>query len=188
MKQSESHEVLGYFYCDRDHPNHQNATSILSSLVRQLAIGPKKLIQRSIVDIYNEKRRIAFASGGLKLEECQGALTSLVTVYSQATLVVDALDECDNATRSTVIDVLYRLVRESPNPIKVFASSRPKRGIAYRFKDVLALNIKATDNLEDIKMHVKYALSNSSLDWQHEIGSDLRKKICETLVEQSEGM
>ena len=159
---------------------------ILSSFVRQLStFRNTDTIPRPTVELYNQKKHTVFASGKLKLEESHKILADLFRVYTQVTLVVDALDECDKNTRSAFIDILHQLVDKSPKPLKIFISSRRDRDITHCFEKGPNLYIRAADNRDDIALFVNNEVGKF---WQEEIKSELKQLICDTLVEKSEGM
>ena len=182
-------EAFAHFYCDRNQPDRQDPTLILSSFVRQLSTSRSNdAIPRSTVQMYNQKEQTGFASGKLKLEESQAILADLIRIYPQTTLVVDALDECNRNTRSAFIKTLDKLLDESHNPLKIFISSRRDRDIQHRFEGGPNLGIRAIDNQDDIAMFVNHEIATSEGFWRDEISSDLKKLICDTLIARSEGM
>jgi hypothetical protein len=182
-------EALAYFYCDRNESARQDPELILSSFVRQLSLSRNgDAIQHSLVQLYYQKRKTGFASGKLKIEESRDILLQLVRTYPQTTLVLDALDECHKETRTQLVDILDTLVTQSPKPVKIFISSRPDQDIKHRFGCGPNVHIKATDNRDDIAKFVNEKLNNSPEYWQNSINRDLKREICETLVDKSEGM
>lgn len=181
--------MLAYFYCDRNQSDRRDPTLILNSLVRQLSVSKKDgCIQPSLVELYKQRKSTGFASGALDIEESRDILLKLIQSYPQTTLVVDALDECNKQTRTQFVDILDMLVSQSPNLVKIFLSSRPDPDIKHRFEGGPNMEIKATDNQNDISKFVVDKMDNSPPYWRSQIGPDLRKEICETLVDKSEGM
>lgn len=161
----------------------------MSSFVRQLSTSQNDdAIPLSTVHMYHQKRQNGFASGQLKLEESQTVLSDLLQIYPQITLVVDALDECDKSTRSAFIKTLDTLVDESPKPVKVFISSRRDRDIKHRFEGGPNIEIRATDNRDDIATFVSHEVTANENFWQGDISSELKELICNTLVDKSGGM
>lgn len=189
FERDQNDEAFAYFYCDRNESNRREPTLILSSFVRQLSTPRKNdAISRSIVRLYNQKRRTGFASGELSFEESQTALADLFQTYPQTTLVVDALDECDKKTRLRFMKVLYKFIAESSKPLKILISSRRDRDIKHHFEDGPDLEIRASDNRDDIAMFVNHRITTSERYWQDKISPELKNLICNTLVERSEGM
>ena len=101
---------------------------------------------------------------------------------------MDALDECDETTRSDLIKILYKFGEESVKPIKIFISSRHDRDIKYLLENGLNLEITTTDNQEDIATFVRNKLATSPQYWQELIDVELKEQILETLVNKSQEM
>lgn len=182
-------EAFAYFYCDRNQSNRQDPTLILSSFVRQLSTSRNDdAIPCSTLQMYNQKRQTAFASGRLKLEESKTILSQLFQMYPQITLVVDALDECDKMTRLGFIELLDKLIAESSKPVKILISSRRDEDIKHHFEDGPNLEIRAIDNRDDIAMFVSHEITASQKFWRFEISTALNELICNTLIDKSEGM
>lgn len=184
-----NNEAFAYFYCDRNQFERQKPASILSSFVRQLSIFQNHNgLQRSIAQLYNQKKRNGFASGKLRLEESQTVLADLFQLYPQVTLVLDALDECDRKTRSNLIGVLDNLIEKSIKPVKILISSRQDRDIKRHFETGPNLAIQAVDNQDDIEKFLNHELSVEGNFWCDEMSSELKNCICHTLLEKSRGM
>ena len=182
-------EAFAYFYCDRNEPSHRELDSILRNFVRQLStLRNTNAIPISTVAIYKENLRTGFASGKLKSKECHAILADLFEIYSQITIVLDALDECDRKTRLDFMHILDELIAQSSKPIKILISSRRDRDIRYHLKDCSNLEIRATDNRDDIAMYVNHEITAGETIWNCEISPELKSLLCITLVEKSEGM
>lgn len=186
-KKTPNNEALAYFYCDRNQSDRREPALILSSFVRQLSTSQSyDEIPSPIVKLYDQKRKAGFASEKLKLKESQALLADLFQIYSQITLVVDALDECDPKTRLDFIDILDMLAASS-TPVKILISSRGDRDIKHRLENGPNLEIR-DDNQSDIAMFVKHEITASEKFWRGEISFELKESICETLVAKSKGM
>lgn len=186
FRQLPNDEAFAYFYCDRNQTDRQDPTSILSSFVRQLSTTRNAdAIPRPTVQMYDQKRQTAFASGKLNIDESEIVLAELFQMYAQITLVVDALDECEKKTRLDFVERLDKLTANSSNPVKIFISSRRDRDIKYHFENGPSLEIRATDNRDDIAMFVSCEIQKFR---QAEVSSELQELICSTLVEKGEGM
>lgn len=185
----QNRESLAYFYCNRNEVDRQDPRLVLSSFLRQLSIlQDGHALHRSVVELYERKKLTGFMSGSLTIEETRAALIRLSEDLPHITLVLDALDECDESTRAQLMDTLDTLVHQSSNLIKIFISSRPDQDIKHHFKRRLNLAILATNNLDDIASFVNDRISNSPPYWREKISPDLKTRICDTLVANSEGM
>ncbi|KAJ9634602.1 hypothetical protein H2199_008885 [Coniosporium tulheliwenetii] len=175
-----NNEALAYFYCDRNQTSRQEPVSVLRSFVRQLSTtrtGDAML--PPLVCVYQQKKRTGFASGPLDMKECEDLLLRYVDTYPQTTLVLDALDECDQKLASILLPHLT-----SSKPIKIFISSRPDSDIKDRFEIGPNVGIQATDNQDDIAKFVAAAIE----DRRKKLSSKLKQDIVDTLLAKSLGM
>ena len=162
---------------------------MLSSLVRQLSTTRDDgTIQALIFQSYDQERQIGFASGKLKFEQSLSLLARLINIYPQVTLIIDALDECNRHTRTKLIDALDKVVLESTSLLKVFISSRPDGDIKHRFGTGPNMEIRATDNRDDIALYVNNRLGNPPWDWGQRVTPVLRAYISEVIIDKSDGM
>ena len=67
-------------------------------------------------------------------KECEQQLLEAVNLYPRTTLVLDALDECDERSRIKFMQTIDFLVNESERALKVFISSRPDGDIKHRYR------------------------------------------------------
>ena len=65
-----------------------------------------------------------------------------------ATIIIDALDECDPNRRQELLQALDEIIQKSANLIKVFVSSRDDIDIVLRLKHSPNVFIQASDNKE----------------------------------------
>ena len=182
-------EALAYFYCDRNKSDYRDPSLVLRSFIRQLSLSQSKdSIQQSAVQLYNQKLQSGFASKEISIDESHAILLDLVGKYPQVTLIVDALDECDKKTRIWFVNVLDSLVLKSLKPLKIFISSRPDRDIKSRFEGGPNVEIRATDNQDDIGKFINHEIYSSPQYWRDQVGLDLMQMICRVLVDRSQGM
>ena len=157
--------------------------------MRQLSLSQSKNgIHTSIVDLYNQEQKIGFASDKINMTEALTILLNLISTYPHTYFIVDALDECDKETRNRVIDILNFFVLESPNPVKILISSRPDQDIVYRFGHGPNVEIRATDNHDDIVKFVNQEIRESPPHWRERVDDELKRVICESLIEKSNEM
>lgn len=82
-------------------------------------------------------------------EESAEVLLQLMGEYPAVTLVIDALDEVAQEDRQELMDILSQLLRDSPNLLKIFVSSRSNYDIALHFEGCPNVYIDS-DNTGDI--------------------------------------
>lgn len=107
-------------------------------------------------------------------------LLESVNLYPKTTLVLDALDECEDC--GDLIDMIEELLSKSERPLKIFISSRDDTYIRERFKSLRNIEIQAADNQDDVKKFLDEKVKRDG--WSESV----LKKIKETLLERSEGM
>lgn len=181
-------EALAYFYCDRNQTNRRDPASVLRSFVRQLSTTRIcDAIQPSLVQLYHQKKQTGFASGILDKKECVDLLLRYVNTYPQTTLILDALDECDDRTRKQLISALEEILDCSSKPIKIFISSRPDNDIKDRFEIGPNVGIQATDNQDDIATFVKAQIREHK-SGRNKLSAKLEDEIVDTLLRKSQGM
>ncbi len=125
----------------------------------------------------------------MSFSEVRDQLRILTQKFSQTTLVLDALDECDRSTRMEVVNFLSDLVMQPSRVLRVFISSRPDSDLVAKFRVGPNLEIKAVDNEMDIVKYVEATITNANSPpyWQS-LDKELRRHVCRTLVSKSEGM
>ena len=127
-------------------------------------------------------------SGEIKVEESRNLICQLTGIHLHTTIIIDALDRCEEVSRSELIEVLDWIVQEAKNPVKILVSSRPEKDIKPRFERGPNIGIRITDNKGDIAKFVTSEIQSWSTRWWHKVSSTLKDEICETLVEKSQGM
>lgn len=161
---------------------------MLRSFIKQLSTSPDSLdIQDVLVEIYTAKRQSGFSSNQLTDSEAESLLQELMQAYSKTILVLDALDECNEKTRSALIEVFDRLTKTNPT-LKLFISSRRDDDIQYRLHKEANLGIEATDNEEDIRNFVRTRLEEDQKRRRKPLSDGLQKEITKVLFSKSAGM
>ncbi|KAG9198591.1 hypothetical protein G6514_009833 [Epicoccum nigrum] len=110
-----------YFYCSRNptEPARSDPQAILASLARQLSsTQPGKPLLQPSIDLYDEEEAKGFVSGQPRLDESLKLIMQLIELYPQTTIVLDALDECNPATRLDLLRALEHLLQHSCSLLK----------------------------------------------------------------------
>ncbi|PGH14627.1 hypothetical protein AJ79_02962 [Helicocarpus griseus UAMH5409] len=185
LKVHPNHEGFAFFYCNRNEFERRQPLPILRSFVRQLSstMNNQHSIQKRVRDYYIQGRQEA---SELTITKCRELLHEFITIYSKTTLVLDALDECEQASRSVLIEVFVHLLSQATRPVKIFISSGPEIDIRDRFEHHCNIGIRATDNHDDISSFVK-SESTRHPRWNN-MSPELRDGIIETIQQQSQGM
>jgi hypothetical protein len=117
-----------------------------------------------------------------------------ILAETSVTLIIDALDECVEDSRHTILDCLFDMVDQFPNHVKIFISSRNYRAIAERLIDgqrpVLDVNVGAQENTEDINRFIRDKVEKSSTTrfFAFNLPPPLQREIILTLQDRAHGM
>ncbi|TLD14961.1 hypothetical protein PspLS_10833 [Pyricularia sp. CBS 133598] len=185
-------ENLAYFYCMRNpaEPLRGQCDAILSSLVRQLAsTSTDSSVLAPITDTYQDALdgMTGFEDFAWTSDESSSILLELLKEYPAVTMVFDALDEVNPEDRQELMDILSELLRESPNLLKIFVSSRENYDIALHFEGSPNIYIDAQDNKGDIESFIDDRLSAAKL-LRGRLTDTLRSTIASTLLDKAHGM
>ena len=190
----ESNPCPIYFYCTRNPAEPERATpdAILRSLVRQLACSSSDgTILEPVRELYTSREENGFAAGPLTLDESTALIIELTQDRPLTTFIVDALDECDLSSRGELLDALSRILQDSCSLVKILVSSRADADIVCHFSDCPNLQIKASQNQEDIENYVhsevEYLINRKKL-LRGKVPEDLKQRIASYLREQAKGM
>lgn len=164
----------------------------MQALVKQLSTQLVDIcLPKPVVDEYNKRKSNGFGSRNLDFSECQTMLTLLLSMYPQTTIVVDALDEVDRASRQSFLEALNTIANTSKNLVKIFVSSRDDDDIVLKLKDVPNLYISTKDNMRDIERFVLREIDSSISKCKllrGEVDDQLKTQIITALLEKANGM
>ncbi|KAK1448166.1 hypothetical protein CCUS01_11910 [Colletotrichum cuscutae] len=182
----ENDEGFAHFYCDRSLVGRRDMKSILSSYIVQLLTVSrhrgrwhKKLLMFC--------KSAAASRRSLEISECERFVHDLVNTYPRSILILDALDECEQRSRTQIVSFFRALVRDSDRPVKVFISSRPETDILELMKTSSSIQISTSDNQGDIEKYIDLKLSQVGLSpvWKRQ---SVQSLVRETLLKKHGGM
>ncbi|KAJ3574775.1 hypothetical protein NPX13_g4254 [Xylaria arbuscula] len=185
LETSPNQEGFAFFYCNRNEEKRREPLFVLQSYVRQLSTTVRNpdCIRKDLQD-YCQKARANGSHLGFK--DCKVQLLESIRLYSQTTLVLDALDECEPKSRAQLLEVINYLISSSENGLKVFISSRPDRDIRNLFLKTPNITVQATDNQDDIQKFVQERIVKHG-NWR-DMSKKLRNDIVGKLFDKSQGM
>ncbi|KAG8824798.1 hypothetical protein FRC18_010442 [Serendipita sp. 400] len=192
----EDHRVA-YFYCIRDTKEQERAdpVEILRAILRQLvSLIPDELFDDDSVVKQCVKEREETKKKGEKpsapdQDQCVKWILQLTTQYS-TTIVIDALDECDNHTRHHLFKALTTIVKPQ-SLVRIFVSSRDDQDIVQHLNGRKNIRIDASKNTEDIRRFVqneiKVAIDEKRL-LRGNVKQELKELIIDKLQNSAQGM
>ncbi|PVH70870.1 hypothetical protein DL98DRAFT_660946 [Cadophora sp. DSE1049] len=181
---------VAFFYCRRD---KQDCVDVLCSLIKQLAESCEPLPGDLGAD--EHKRDTDSATKELDVEDCQRMLKDTLGCLQRVLLILDALDECDDTSRGSLLDVFDDLIqpRESGAKVKIVISSRENEDITRRLKQRDNVGISALDNGNDIKKFVNDCIDKHNEEVKKNkryfrISPEMREKITKIFADKSKAM
>lgn len=140
----------------------------------------------TLVSSIYEKRKV---SGQLTLRECSAILLKLSAGFSETTIIIDALDECNQNTRSSLLVALKDLL-DSPYLVKIFVASRDDDDLTRILAPFPGVRIGA-DNTRDIELYINSQINDRIANEELLCGNvdpKLKEFIILTLREKACGM
>lgn len=140
----------------------------------------------------DEAKREGFKPDKLSIEQCKELIQFLsILEHDPATIVIDALDECDPSRRHELLNAIDGIIQESASLVKVFLSSRDDNDIVCHLENSPDVVIQARDNAEDIKLFVQTEVNRAVKDrrlLRGSISEALKNQIMTTLIQGAQGM
>ena len=158
---------IAYFYCARNkaEPLRADPIEVLRSILRQLCSSKANLpIRLPIVKEFKLRKEAADEDGSdpsrLNIMECVNLILAVLE-KDPATIIIDALDECDSVRRNELLEALDEIIQKSPSLVQVFVSSRDSGDIVTRLTHSPNIYISIDDNKDDIKRFIDDKVSLS---------------------------
>ena len=175
--QDDNNVIVAYIYCNFKRQFEQSLEDLLTSLLKQLAQGRPSLPEsvRSLHDRHKAKKTRP------SVDDISTALQSVAAEYLRVFVVIDALDECreQGGCRIQMLSRLFDL--QNKCGINLFATSRFIPEIIEEFKQVLLLEIRATE--QDVKKYIDGHITHlpsfirNRPDLQQEIKTEIVKAV-----------
>ena len=164
----------------------------MRSILRQLSCSKPDLpVRRPVVRVYEEKKEEAMGEPpSLSIEECENLILALLE-NDPATIIIDALDECDPSERYKLLDALRSILSKSASLVKIFVSCRDDGDIVCRLIESPNIYVHASNNHGDIKRFIEFEVDKAIKGKRILRGlvpEDVRAEITQTLIKNAQGM
>lgn len=106
-----------------------------------------------MLSIYWKRQSDGHQSGSLQLDESADLVVKLSAGFSQTTIIIDALDECNHDTRGGLLSRLKKIVTSTEH-VRIFLTGRCDGDIKRMLRNFPNHYINATDNTKDIKTYI----------------------------------
>lgn len=188
---TEQQHTVVYFYCNYREPARRDPASVLRALVKQLClVSPSGELPEPILLIYQTREKNGHQSGALHLSESRDLIVQLSTAFTQTTIVIDALDECNRETRRDLFDILKHIIASTKN-VRIFVTGRSDGDIRKILCGFPSHYIEATDNQGDIGTYINSEIERccrEKLLLDGEIDEGLKSDIVSALIKGADGM
>ncbi|KAL0631347.1 hypothetical protein Q9L58_009793 [Maublancomyces gigas] len=171
-----------YFYCHYGERERQETLSITRTLLKQLSMRCE--LDPPIVSVFDSGTQ-------LNLKSSEGSFAAALSQFEKVFVVVDALDECSEEERKSIVMLLTRQLKLEGCRIKVFLTSRPENDLRQLLKDNPSHQIDANDTSKDITPFVVAALDSHIANGMllgGNVSARLRRDLVETISGQADGM
>lgn len=177
-----------YFYCHYGELERRQTSSIIGSLLKQLSTIPSRGCEKldpRMVSIFDDGAR-------LNVKSSKSLFAAALSRFEKAFIVVDALDECSEEERKSVVVFLAQQLRsETGCHLKILLTSRPENDLRQLLKNNSSLRIDSNDTSKDITTFVAGALTEhitNGVLLDGNVTATLRKDLIQTISEQADGM
>lgn len=173
---------IAYVYCNYRQQQQQKAEDLLSSLLKQLT-QQKSSIPGEVERLYEHHRKKQTSPS---FNEIAAVLQSTILSYSEAFIIVDALDECQvsNEVRKKFLSELFNL--QANTQINFFATSRIIPDIQKEFvnKNCILLEIRASEG--DMRRYLNGHMSQLPRCVSKDL--TLQEQIITEIINAADGM
>lgn len=170
---------IAFAYCSYKEKGDQTVVKLLASLLQHLLQRPV-IIPSKVCSLFKQHMN---KGTRLSLAECSEILRIELAACSRAFVVVDALDECDNRTQSSLISEMLRL----PPTTSIMVTSRHAPSIENGQDQPRCIEIRARD--ADVKIYLEGQIEKESRLKRHiQADSNLRITVLDTIVKETQGM
>ena len=179
---TESHGIAYFFFDGRDSQKDlQLHNNLIRTLISQLSDTRHGGITGSLVDLYKRCGEVQQPSD----EQLQNVLCDILDKFSQAFIMIDALDECTDRERT--LNWLNKLISDSncnAANLHVVVTSRPERDIYETFAPLDPHSIDIGEaNTKDIEEYLELQMASKFTKYDE----NTREKIMSKLKERAEG-
>ncbi|KAI3600420.1 hypothetical protein WG66_001747 [Moniliophthora roreri] len=191
--QDDVHSRLAFFYCSRDtaEPERSQPNHVIASLARQLSSTPvsSSLLEPAILAHQEHSQR----NKQIPDREGESLLRQLVGVHEASYIVIDAIDECDYATRHELLRIVVGLLDGANNNlVKILIASRDDQDIVNTLHHFPSISITSERNGRDISKFVEkqteILISEGRLLRDIAEKEQLKEMITCKLIERANGM
>ncbi|PGH02668.1 hypothetical protein GX51_04551 [Blastomyces parvus] len=175
--------VVAYYYCDFRSHESCRPESVIGAIILQICQVLTSMPSR-VEDSYERHIGKDGKAAPPSIQELEVLLGEVLPLVPNATIAVDALDECYE--RETLLKILRDLSSKASTTVKVLVSSRREVDIVRLLKDRPSISTQSKDADEDIHQYIHASMQLRPR--LQKLSQPLQEHIVETLTEGAGGM
>ena len=146
-----------------------------------------------LVAVYDRAQSEGFNATSIDASNTESLFRRALPTFKATYVVIDALDECEEAERKELVTALKSHVALRHHVVKVFVTSRDEKDLARMLSGTCDFRINADDTALDIRpfveIKVEECINNGEiLGGQGNVTPELRQDLIDTLVGKADGM
>ncbi|KAF6744157.1 hypothetical protein DFP72DRAFT_930100 [Ephemerocybe angulata] len=190
-----------YLYCHFEKPettrlNNSGASGVLRSILAQLL--SQHMVSKPLNKVLDgmlqklEKRKKLGEGAPTNLDDLVEMIEQATSSYDKATIIIDALDECDVEVRKALISRLVKLPIDTNGRVRLLLSSRPEHDIRkllltapeQKYRDTIQCIDLAEEeeHSRDVALYVEQSLKEERLE---DLTDSLREEISAALLQRA---
>ncbi|KAL7275722.1 hypothetical protein RUND412_001331, partial [Rhizina undulata] len=183
MVSSSTNHALAFFYCKYGENDREDPQSILSAIVKQLALmSLEGSLPKSVISQYmKEQRKDGVRSRRLSIYKSTEFILQLSREFEQTVIIIDALDECNKVSRYQLLNALKEL-RSSSKGLKIFITSRNDDDIRIELENESDVYIQPSDNSSDIERFVVVEV-DKHISTKRLLGGEVRPGLKQAIID-----
>ena len=181
-----------FFYCNYKEQTRREANGILRALLKQIS-GKATIMDPELVSSYDRAIVKGFDAPLIDASSAESAFRRALSTFKSTYVVIDALDECEEAERMELVRALKSHVSSKDFVVKVLLTSRDENDLARMLSETSDIRINADDTALDIRQFVEIKIeecitNGEILGGKGNASPELRQDLVNTLVSKADGM
>lgn len=174
--------AVAYYYYDYSEQQSQHPLAFARSLCRQLSSHGQS-VPTAVAEFYQKTRNAV--KDQTWFHDLLAVMRRVIATFDHCYIVVDALDEADNSSRTGLFEVITAM-RQSCSTLKVAATMRPHTSNLWnKFHNVITIDILADPG--DLRLYLRKTI-NEHPESDDLMDEKLKEKVLDTLCDNANGM
>lgn len=180
LHQAEENVAVAYWYFNYQETDLQSPVTVLSSILRQI-LESLPTLPRTILDAYQQHLKLRKE---VTLQTLIQLCADVIGCTMRSYVIIDALDECENARHRSDLLVALRRLSQLPNGRVLVTSREHQSDVSSDLKAATQITIRAHES--DLRRYLHEELKHAeSMDV---ISESFAAIIAERIIQKADGM